>query len=174
MHLGYDIDWKRIDKALRSHASKIKQVLFLDSIVGAEGVREGAELYEAEVKRMRSHTDLKNASLYSFSVDGSFGVPNEQFSCEFFDSIRELARGRLAAFEAMQMRPIREAGGLENMLTSPLFDLSQSVGDFLLGEKGRVAFEEYRETGDESVLAALYEEALEAALTRTEETDDAN
>jgi AbiV family abortive infection protein len=38
-HLGHDVDWRRIDRVLRDHASKIKQVLFMDSIVGGRASR---------------------------------------------------------------------------------------------------------------------------------------
>jgi hypothetical protein len=40
-HIGHDVDWKRIDRVLRDHAGKIKQVLFMDSIVGGQGLAQG-------------------------------------------------------------------------------------------------------------------------------------
>jgi AbiV family abortive infection protein len=57
--LGHEVDWVRIDRVLRSHGGKIKQVLFMDSIVGQEGLERGKESYEADLKRMRGYTDMK-------------------------------------------------------------------------------------------------------------------
>jgi AbiV family abortive infection protein len=93
-HIGHDVDWKRIDRVLRDHAEKIKKVLFMDSIVGGEGLAAGAAAYEADVARMRAYTDTKNASLYSFPSERQFARPLDAFPCEFYDSFRPLAEGR--------------------------------------------------------------------------------
>jgi AbiV family abortive infection protein len=161
LRLGHDVDWTRIDRALRSHTSKIKQVLFMDSIYGTEGLLAGREAYEADVKRLRSYTDMKNASLYAFNVEGSFGVPNENVPCDFFDHFRELARSRLNAFEAHYLRIVREAGGLEKFLSGPLFNRAEEFMQVATGEEGRAAFEEFSKSGDESVLAAFFERAIQ-------------
>jgi hypothetical protein len=58
-------DWQRIVRALRSHIGKISQALFMDSIVGGRGLVAGSAAYDEDVRRMRTYTDLKNASLYA-------------------------------------------------------------------------------------------------------------
>jgi hypothetical protein len=51
--LGHDVDCSRIDRVLRSHESKINQVLFMDSIVGQEGLQQGRESYEEPALRLQ-------------------------------------------------------------------------------------------------------------------------
>lgn len=168
-HIGHDVDWKRIDRVLRDHAEKIKKVLFMDSIVGGEGLAAGAAAYEADVARMRVYTDAKNASLYSFPIEGQFARPLDAFPCEFYDSFRPLAEGRRNAFEAMYLKPLRDLGGLRAFLErmdQPHFrDLMTAV----TGEEGRQAFDADQQTGDESHIRALFDRLLgdAAAAERT-------
>ena len=159
-HVGHDVDWKRIDGVLRDHAAKIKQVLFMDSIVGDEGLAEGAAAYEADVARMRAYTDTKNASLYSFRFEGQFARPLQAFSCDFYDSFRPLAEGRRNAFESMYLKPLRESGGLRAFLERMDAPRFQEVMAAVTGEEGRYAFEAYHETGDESYIRALFDRLL--------------
>ena len=101
---------------LRSHESKIKQVLFMDSLHGHSTIRDGEEAYEEDVRRLRAYTDMKNACLYSFNVGVRFGKPNDEIPCSFYAKFRVLAEGRLNAFRAMYVEPIRRSGGLEAFL----------------------------------------------------------
>jgi AbiV family abortive infection protein len=122
--LGHDVDWRRIDRVLRSHRSKIKQILFIDSVVGGQGVAEGKAAYEADLKRMRLYIDMKNASLYSFAVEGRFGRPLKAIPCEIYDAFRALAEGRCHTSEWMYLAPMGRAGGLpafSDGLDSPRF-----------------------------------------------------
>jgi AbiV family abortive infection protein len=124
LRMGHPVDWRKIDRVLRSHEGKIKQVLFMDSIVGQGGLEEGVRSYEEDVARLRMYTDMKNASLYSFHTGGGFGTPQREIPCEVFDSLRGLAAGRLRAFEGMYLRPMRESGGLDAFLSGALFERS--------------------------------------------------
>lgn len=172
-HIGHDVDWKRIDRVLRDHAEKIKKVLFMDSIVGDEGLAAGAATYEADVARMRAYTDTKNASLYSFPSEGKFARPLEAFPCEFFDSFRPLAESRRNAFESMYLKPLRELGGLRPFLERMNAPHFQEIIAAVTGEEGRRAFEAYQETGDESHIRALFDrllgDAVAAEWSRIEE-----
>jgi AbiV family abortive infection protein len=159
--MGHEVDWVRIDRVLRSHEGKIKQVLFMDSIVGQKGLKEGKAEYEADLRRLRGYTDLKNAALYSFYFDGQFLVPEENCLPAFYDSFRPLARGRVEAFEGMYLTPIRESGGLSEFLNRPGFQRSSEFMELLTGPKAEAAFEKYRETGDESAIRALMNDFLE-------------
>jgi AbiV family abortive infection protein len=165
---GFPVDWKKIDRVLRSHGSKIRQVLFMDSLFGEDGLAAGEKSYEADLKRLRTYTDMKNASLYSFYLDGTFHMPSAVMTCEFVDTFLALARSRLNAFEAMYMRPIRAAGGLDVM-----FDKHHKrVAEFLAwvtSEEGRDVLDRSRHV-DERVQQALLERLLgrEAAPVNTE------
>lgn len=172
-HIGHDVDWKRIDRVLRDHAEKIKKVLFMDSIVGGEGLATGTATYEADVARMRAYTDTKNASLYSFPFEGQFARPHDAFTCEFYDSFRPVAEGRRNAFEAMYLKPLRESGGLQAFLERMNAPHFQEIIAAVTGEDGRQAFEVYQETGDESHIQALFDrllgDAVSAERSRAEE-----
>jgi hypothetical protein len=112
------VDWAKIDRALRRHDRKIKQVLFMDSIVGLEGIRSGEEAYEADLKRLRGYIDMKNASLYSFYAEREFLRPQVEFPCDSYDAFRPVAEGRFRAFEGMYVRLCGQAGGL-SLETTP-------------------------------------------------------
>jgi AbiV family abortive infection protein len=153
-----DIDWQRIDRVLRSHEAKIKQVLFMDSLQGGPGLAEGTKTYDEDVRRMRTYTDFKNASLYSH-VGGHFGEPNDQIQCEMFDGLRRLAEGRLGAF-AGYMHPVRRPGGLEAFFKSPSIARANDLMEKMLGEESRGAFDEYKRTGDETAIRDLFDGLL--------------
>lgn len=155
------VDWSRIDGALRSHSSKIKQVLFMDSLQNKSSFREGADEYEMDVKRLRSYTDIKNASLYSFLSDGRFLRPSDVMACEIFDSLRHLADGRLRAFEGSYLKPMRRAGGLQAFLSGAWVARANDLMERLLGDEGRAAYEEYERTGDESAIRTLFDHLLD-------------
>jgi AbiV family abortive infection protein len=154
--MGHEVDWRRIDRVLRSHGSKWKQVLFMDSVVGQEGVVEGEKSYQEDIARLRGYLDLKNSSLYSFSVEGGFLTPQDEIPCVLFDSFRPLAHGRLGAFESMYLQPVRESGGLDAFLSRPTFDRVDEILAVLTGPEGREAFEAIRDSGDESKFDELF------------------
>jgi AbiV family abortive infection protein len=155
--IGHEVDWRRIDRVLRNHAAKWKQVLFMDSVAGGRGVVEGDKIYRADVARMRGYLDLKNSSLYSFSIEGRFLVPQDEMPCAAFDSLRPVAYGRLRAFESMYLRSVTESGGLDAFLRGPAFDrVSESIA-VLTGPEGREALEAVRESGDASKLHELWD-----------------
>lgn len=158
--IGHEVDWRRIDRVLRTHSNKIKQVLFMDSIVGHERLERGEESYEADVKRMRTYMDMKNASLYSAFVGTGFVRPLKAVPCWFYDKFRALAAGRIDAFEAMYLKPIRAAGGLAAFLSGPAFQRVDEILEVLTGPEGRAAFEAYDETRDESKLDELFRRLL--------------
>jgi AbiV family abortive infection protein len=159
-HLGLDVDWRRIDRVLRTHTSKIAQVLFMDSIVGGESLAAGAAAYDADLRRMRAYTDLKNASLYTSLVEGEFRRPSELISGEFFDLFRPLAHGRVGALEGMYLRPIRSGGGLPAFLERMNSERMLAIMETLTGPEGRAAFEAAGESGDDSEARALLERLL--------------
>jgi AbiV family abortive infection protein len=154
-----DVDWQRVDRALRSHEAKIKQVLFMDSLHGNPGLAEGTKAYDADVRRMRTYTDFKNASLYSFYLGGHFEEPNGRMPCELFDGLRRLAEGRLRAF-AGYMHPVRRPGGMEAFFKSPSIARANDMMEKLLGQEGRAAFDEYERTGDEAAIRELFDQLL--------------
>jgi AbiV family abortive infection protein len=157
---GYPVDWGRIDRVLRSHTDKIAQVLFMDSIVGDQGLAQGEAEYQNNLKRMRSYTDAKNASLYSFFINGQFVRPLDAFNCEFFDGFRPLAHGRLEALEEMYVAPVRRAAGVEGFLEKATSPAVRSFIEVLTGDEGRKAFEFYKETGDESKIRSLFHQLI--------------
>jgi AbiV family abortive infection protein len=154
------IDWTRIDRALRSHETKIKQVLFMDSLHQGRSIKEQDELYEEDVKRLRAYTDLKNASLYSFLMSGRFLRPNDEMTCEAFDSLRSLAESRLTAFEAEHLQPFRGEGGMTKFFGGQHVRRANDALETLLGPEGRAAYEEYERTGDEAALRGFYDQAF--------------
>jgi AbiV family abortive infection protein len=169
--LGMAVDWGRLDRALRSHGSKIKQVLFMDSLQGGRGLEEGTRAYEDDIQRMRAYTDMKNASLYSFHTQGHFGEPNEQIPCEMFDSLRRLAEGRRRAFEGY-MQPVWAEGGLRGFYSGQWVARANDLLEALLGDKGRAAFEEARSTGDDSSFRAIADGLLPGEAPGDEDWSD--
>ena len=170
--LGHDVDWRRIDRVLRSHSSKIKQVLFIDSIVGGQGLAEGKAAYEADLKRMRLYIDMKNASLYSFAVEGRFGRPLEAIPCEIYDSFRALAEGRRRTVESMYLTPMRRAGGLPAFLEGVASPRFKAIMEALTGDAGREAFELYEATKDESKIRALLDRLIADVAETTQDPED--
>jgi AbiV family abortive infection protein len=167
-----EVDWATVDRALRSHGAKIKQVLFMDSLQGESGFREGTEAYEADLRRLRTYTDMKNASLYSFHVDGRFLRPNDGIPCEMFDSLRGLAEGRLRAFAAY-LQPMRLAGGLDAFFKGQWITRANDLMERLLGDEGRAAFREFEESGDETAIRSLFER-LVTGSGGSDEADEAD
>jgi AbiV family abortive infection protein len=161
--VGLPVNWDRIDKVLRSHTTKIAQVLFMDSIVGDKGLAEGEAAYEADLKRMRSYTDTKNASLYSSYSAGKFAGPGEIISCQFFDAFRPLAHGRLKAFEEMYLGPVRRAGGLAAFAGKSASPRVKAVIEAVTGAEGREAFEDYKATGDDIKIRSLFDRLINSA-----------
>jgi AbiV family abortive infection protein len=161
LRMKFAVDWKKVDHALRSHEDKIKQVLFMDSLHGEASLRDGATAYDEDVKMMRMHTDLKNSALYSFQFEGQFLQPDREISCDFFDTFRKLAEGRLRAFEGMYLRLPREAGGIEGFLTGREAARVEEVMPRLFGDEGRAAFEEYQRSGDEAGVRAFFDRLID-------------
>jgi AbiV family abortive infection protein len=166
-HLGFDVEWRRIDRLLRTHTSKIEQVLFMDSIMAGKGVIGGEAAYKADLGRMRTYTDMKNASLYSSLVEGQFRRPSELISGDFFDTFRPLAHGRVGALDGMYIRPIRAGGGLPAMLERMNGERMHGLLETLTGPEGRAAFVAARETGDQSQVRTLLERLLGPSLSDT-------
>lgn len=169
VRMGADVDWTRTDQLLRSHADKIKRALFMDSIVGEEGLMEGKEAYDEDLKRLRTYTDVKNASLYSFHTEGRFYRPHEAISCELADGLLELARKRLDAFEAMYLKPLREAGALDGFYSEERFDRTAKVVERLTGAEGEKAFEKFEQTGDDAALREFFERVVRDAVEQRAE-----
>ena len=155
---GSPVDWKKIDRVLRSHASKTKQVLFMDSLFGEGGFAAGEKSFEEDLKRLRTYTDMKNASLYSFYLDGAFHLPSAVMTCEFVDTFLGLAQSRLNAFDAMYMRPIRAVGGLDVMFDKYRERVAEFVA-WLTSAEGRNALDR-SQNDDERVQQALLERLL--------------
>jgi AbiV family abortive infection protein len=175
--LGFDVDWNRIDRVLRSHTAKIAQVLFMDSLMGSPGIDVGEAEYQTDLRRMRMYTDVKNASLYSSLVEGEFRRPNELITPEFFHTFRTLAHGRVRALESMYLVPIRAAGGLPAMLERMDPERLHVILATLTGRDGRDALEKSRATGDDSEIRALFDRLLDAAkfvqsIEPTEDVDE--
>jgi AbiV family abortive infection protein len=166
------VDWPRIDRALRSHRSKIAQALFMDSIVGNQTLAQGKADYEADLGRMRTYTDLKNAALYSSLIEGRFATPAEAVPCDFVDTFLTLARGRLGAFDAMYMKPMREPGSLARMVRRTESSEFRTAMEVLVGAKGHEAYEAYRRTGDESYLRRLLVGIINDLLDSSREAAD--
>lgn len=169
IRLNMDIDWTRIDRALRSHEAKIKQVLFMDSLHVSGGLDEGVQAYEEDVARMRFYTDVKNSCLYSFHMGGRFAQPNLEVPREIYDSFRALVKGRIDAFESMYLKLPRDAGGLEPFLTGPSSSRAEELVQRLIGDEGLGALDEYNRSGDDSELRALFDELLPPDETEVDE-----
>jgi AbiV family abortive infection protein len=152
------IDWARIDRALRSHEAKIKQVLFMDSLHGDHSLKERDELYEQDVRRLRTYTDLKNSSLYSFHMSGRFLRPNNEMTCKAYDSLRSLAGSRLKAFEAAHLQPFRSAGGMNAFFAGQHVTRANDALERMLGPEGMAAFEKYERSGDDAALREFHDQ----------------
>lgn len=166
---GSEVNWKKIDEFLRSHRRKIQRVLFVDALMSQRNLRDGTELYQEDLDRLPTYLDVKNASLYSFELDGEFKRPQEVLPCALFDSFKELARRRLKAFERMFMVPVQTAGGLTEFLYGPTFDrVERLVAE--LTRSGRAALQTAFETGDDSPLHAFLERLLNETAEGSEES----
>lgn len=156
--IGHEVDWKRIDRVLRSHSAKMKQVLFMDSLRHAPGdIRAQEESYRDDLERLPVYNDFKNASLYSFYADGRFWRPSEAVPCQFLESFLATAQARVKAFEGMFLQMIREVGGLEAMFNSSTWALAREAVERMTGEEGLAAMDEYQKTGDAKRLQAEFE-----------------
>lgn len=155
MQLGIDVDWRHVDRQLRSHGAKTAHALFMDSVVGGGSMAEQNAAYAHDVSGMRTYTDMKNASLYSAFVEGGFTRPNDSVPCGLFDSFMSMARGRLIAFKNMYIDPVRMAGGLVAFLDSLRRQSIKQIEELLSGSDARAALEAYEQTGDEAELRHL-------------------
>jgi AbiV family abortive infection protein len=165
---GGPVSWRQIDRALRSHKSKIAQALFMDSIVGDQSLATGKADYEADLRRLPLYTDLKNASLYSSLIEGRFAAPSAVIPCPLVDTFLTLARGRLGAFEGMYVRPMQMAGGLPGMLQRAESPAFKAAMETLIGAEGRKAFEMYQQTRDEAHLRSLLDQVVNDLLDSTQ------
>jgi AbiV family abortive infection protein len=159
--MGREVNWDKIRSVLTSHKHKIKRVLFVDSLMGDKTLQEGEREYEQDLKRMRTYLDVKNASLYSFESEGHFQTPSAALNCDFFDTFRGVARGRLRVCEEMYLRPMRDAGGLSRFLDRMSGERQERLTELLEGSDLAAAFQRYRETGDDSEVTSLFLQALE-------------
>jgi AbiV family abortive infection protein len=160
--MGQSVDWRRIDRLLRDHREKYKQVLFMDSLHGNETVRDGAEKYSADLERIRAYLDMKNATLYSFKVDDEFLAPGEAVPCKFYDSFASLARGRYGAFTSQYIELLANAGGLRAFLDAGVFPPMEAVVTLLSEPSIREGFDAYERDGDEAVFERLLERLVAA------------
>jgi AbiV family abortive infection protein len=158
VHMGHEIDWKRIDRALRSHEAKFKQVLFEDSLHVPGDWAAGLEAYEKDLELLRAYLDVKNSCLYSFNLDGSFFQPNVEVPCDHFDSFEGLAHNRLAAFEAAYMNLLRQSGSFEALFSGPWAARADEFLERLTSDETAAVFDEYQRTGDISKIEELFED----------------
>lgn len=98
---GKKIDWKRVNRRLRNHKEKIKDVLAIDFLYSSktENNDEDVKNFYKDFKMTKYYNDFKNYSLYTSLIGDKFYKPSELFPHEFVKGFIKLAHNRFNAIE---------------------------------------------------------------------------
>jgi len=97
---GKNIDWKRVNRRLRNHKEKIKDILALDFLYSSKTENnEDVKNFYKDIKMTKYYNDFKNYSLYTSLIGDKFYKPSELFSHEFVKGFIKLAHNRFNAVE---------------------------------------------------------------------------
>lgn len=124
------VDWKRLDRRLRSHTEKITGILHTDYLMDPHTKNdEDIKRLNESLAKVEDFNMLKNQSLYTTLVGDSFLRPFETIPPDLATNLVELARNRLRFFQAVEL-PTQ--GRLEQMAKSSEFQSLLSLMDELL------------------------------------------
>jgi AbiV family abortive infection protein len=117
--MGEEFDWPKLQRRLRSHHAKIRNILFTDYLVDqdVEGDADLKRLSE-DLKRVPTYNKLKNWSLYADLSDDVFLKPSELISEGLATAYVKLGRSRLTFFETLELGT---QGKIEQIVETPLF-----------------------------------------------------
>lgn len=122
---GRKLDWSELDRRLHSHTEKIMGILVIDYFTDRNIDKDpDIEKLKKDLEKTKSFKKLKERSLYTGLVSGSFKKPSEVIRPQLAANLLRLARERLEFFESLNLP---RDGSLEKALESPVFnDLSEA------------------------------------------------
>lgn len=95
-----NIDWKRVNRRLRNHKEKIKDILALDFLYSSKTKNdEDVKNFYKDIKMTKYYNDFKNYSLYTSLIGDKFYKPSELFHHEFVKEYIKLAHNRFNVIE---------------------------------------------------------------------------
>ncbi|MFO1206917.1 MAG: AbiV family abortive infection protein [Burkholderiales bacterium] len=100
---GKTIDWKELDKTLRSHSAKLKGLLFFDLLgKGVEPTRKDIKVHRESLSRVDLFNEMKNASLYAGVYQGDLFKPNAVITEKCTTEMLTAARNRLEWYSKVE------------------------------------------------------------------------
>jgi len=96
---GKSISWKKLDKDLTSHATKLKGLLLVDLIgTGKDPSSRNIKIHDDTLSRVQLFNTLKNTSLYSGIYQGELFRPNAVFTRKLAEQALTVSKNRLELF----------------------------------------------------------------------------
>jgi AbiV family abortive infection protein len=91
--LDLSTDWRKLDRRLRDHQDKIRNVLTMDYFQ-SEIRADDSDLrdYEEDLAKVPVHNEAKNDSLYVGLTDKGFARPSTRFDRDGAEALTRLAR----------------------------------------------------------------------------------
>ena len=100
---GKTISWTKLDEKLRSHAIKLKGLLFVDLLgTDVDPTSKTIQVHKQAVSRVELFNTLKNSSLYAGVYQGELYKPTAIFTEKLASEALTLARNRYELFSTVE------------------------------------------------------------------------
>ena len=118
---GKTVNWKQLDKKLRSHKTKLKGLLFVDLLgTSIDPKAKSIQVHQESMSRIELFNTLKNASLYAGVFQGELHKPNEIFTERLATEALTISRNRFELFSEVEQfthGKLAELGKRESYMT---------------------------------------------------------
>lgn len=100
---GESIDWKKLDKRLRSHPAKLKGLLFVDFLgMSVDPAIKEIKVHQETISRVELLNELKNVSLYASVYQGELCKPNSAITQSLAEQMLIAAKNRFELFSEIE------------------------------------------------------------------------
>lgn len=100
---GAAIDWKQLDRRLKSHEPKLRGLLVIDLVgTGEEPDAKDIRVHEQVLSRVHLFNSLKNVSLYAGMYQDSIGKPSGVITETLAAKALAASRNRLELFSTVE------------------------------------------------------------------------
>ena len=96
---GKPLDWKKLDKQLKSHSIKLKVLLAIDLLgTGIDPTAKSVQIHLKSVSRVELFNTLKNSSLYAGVYQGELFKPSGIFDERVAKDALTVSQNRFQTF----------------------------------------------------------------------------
>lgn len=100
---GESIDWKKLDKRLRSHRTKLKGLLFVDFLgMSVDQTTKEIKAHPETISRVELFNELKNVSLYASLYQGELCNPNTAITQSLAEQMLTAAKNRFELYSEIE------------------------------------------------------------------------